>query len=165
MFSFDANTVAPASNNFEPIPAGVYPAVITDAKLGALKSGNGTGLSLTYSILEGPFANRKVFSNLNVQHNNPTAQQIGQEALSSICRATGAMKLDGNSLHLICNKPLKIKVKIRKDEQYGDKNEVSAVEAMQGAAAPAAAPRQAAPAAQPAAAGFGGGNPPWAAAR
>lgn len=149
--NFDATTVQP-SDSFAPIPAGTYIAQITDSAIKPTKSGSGTILNLTWTILDGQFANRKVFDRINVQNQNPEAERIGQRQLSSICHAAGVMKLqDSNQLH---GKPVKIVVKIRQSAEYGDSNEVKAYESV-GAGA-SFAPQVAA--AQPAAASA----PPWA---
>lgn len=146
--NFNAQAVAPAQNNFQPIPAGVYPAQVIESELRPLKSGNGEALALQFEILGDKFAGRRVFANLNIHHTNPEAQRIAQEQLSAICHAVGVMQLqDSSQLH---NKPLNIRVKIRKQEGYEDRNEVSGYEAIPNGAAPvAAAPNQYAGAAAP----------------
>lgn len=145
LLNFNAANVQPTSS-FDPIPAGDYIAQITDSSIKPTKSGTGMVLNLTWTILDGQYVNRKVFDRLNVQNQNPTAEKIGQEQLSAICHATGVLQLqDSTQLHA---RPCKIKVKVRKDEQYGDSNEVKGVSATaQGAsfAAPAAAHAAAAP--------------------
>jgi hypothetical protein len=156
-FSFNAADVAPDTSR-ELIPAGTYVARISESSYEAMKSGNGHAVKLTLDIIDGPFKNRKLWTQLNVKHINEVAQKIGQQQLSAICHAVGVMNMqDTQQLH---NKPLKVRVKIRKDDQYGDKNEVSGYEAIGQASAGSAMPS--APAAQaPAAAVFGGGSKPW----
>lgn len=130
-FSFNAASVAPDVSR-ELLPAGTYNARIIESDVKPLKSGNGDGLALTFEVLDGPHAKRRLWASLNVRHSNPTAQGIAQQQLSSICHAVGVMNLaETSQLH---NKPLKIRVKIRKDDAYGDKNEVSGYEAIGGAA-------------------------------
>lgn len=156
-FQFDASTVAPSSPS-TPVPAGTYNAQVIESDLKPMKSGNGTALALTLQIIDGPHVNRRIWANLNVQHTNPTAQKIGQEQLSGLCHAVGVIRMtDSTQLHM---KPLKVRVKIKKDEQYGDKNEIGGFEAIGGAVTlpaagfPPAANKPAAPAAA---------TPPWAA--
>lgn len=146
-FSFDSTAVEPSAPS-GPIPAGTYLAHVTESDLKSLKSGNGMGLSLTFVILDGEFVNRRIWTNLNVQHTNATAQQIGQQQLSALCRAVAVPRLqDTTQLH---SKPVKITVKIRKQDGYEDKNEITGYEpAVSNGAAPSfTAP--AAPAANPA---------------
>lgn len=136
MLNFNASNVAP-QESFTPIPAGIYIAQITDSDIKALKNGNGQSLAMTFDVLDGQYKGRKVFARLNVQHNNPQAEQIAQKQLSQLCHAIGVMQVaDSAQLH---NRPMKIKVKIRKDDtgQYNDQNEISAFESI-GNAAPMA---------------------------
>lgn len=133
---FDASAIEP-QQSYSPIPAGVYVARIVESEVKPLKSGNGTGLSLQFEILEGSCVGRMVFANLNIQHSSVDAERIGQSQLSQLCHAVNVIKVkDTQQLH---NIPVKIKVKIRKDEsgQYGDRNEVTQYEAVQGATLPA----------------------------
>lgn len=146
--SFNAQNVAP-QQSAAPIPAGVYLAHVIDSDVRPLKSGNGTGLSLTFEVLQGPYARRKVFASLNVKHSNPEAERIGQSQLSAVCHAAGVIQVaDTQQLHM---RPVMIRVKIRKDEsgQYEDRNEVNGYEAaQQGGGMPQAGMFPAAAAAQ-----------------
>ncbi len=145
--NFNAANVKPQESP-APIPAGVYLAQAVESDVRALKSGNGTALAVTFQVLQGPYAGRKVFANINVQHTSPEAERIGQSQLSALCHAVGVINLqDSVQLHM---RPVMIRVKIRKDDtgQYGDRNEVNGFEApTQGgtpgaAAAPAGFPAQ-----------------------
>jgi len=154
---FDASKVAPQERP-APIPAGVYNAQIVESEVKPLASGNGEAVVLTWTVLDGPCVNRKVFHRINYRHTNPQAEQIGQSQLSAVCHAAGVIQLqDTQQLHA---KPCRIRVKIRKDSsgQYDDQNEVSGVEPAGTAqpGVPVAPARPAAPAAAPAAA-----TPPW----
>jgi len=165
--NFNAANVEPDAG-FSLIPAGVYTAQATDSKVYPTKSGTGTILELTFKILEGQHAGRLVWARINIQNHNPVAEQIGQKQLSGLCHAVGVLQLqDSTQLH---NKPLRIRVKVTKDDQYGDKNEVNGYEALpQGMAAPIAAPRATVPPAPGnngyAAQRSGAATPPWAAGR
>jgi hypothetical protein len=119
-FNFDASQVTPDMGRPEPIPAGTYRAQILKTELKNTKSGSGIILYTEFSILGGEFDNRKVFANLNVINNNPIAQQIGQGLLSAICHAVGVMKVDDNTLPLLCNRPLSISVVIEEGSAKGD---------------------------------------------
>ena len=54
---FDANSVEPTSD-FEPIPAGKYPAVIAESEMKPNKAGTGHFLQLTFQVIDGPYKNR-----------------------------------------------------------------------------------------------------------
>jgi hypothetical protein len=163
-FQFDASAVEPqkALDN-SPIPAGTYTAHVIESAVKPLKSGNGNGMFLTFEILEGPSAKRRVWTTLNVQHSNPDTQSIAQKQLSALCHAVHVIRMtDTSQLH---NKPLKIRVTIKKDEQYGDRNEVKGYEPigsagvmpMPGATIPTPPAANTAPAAAP-----GAKTAPWA---
>lgn len=114
---FDANEVEPGGN-FEPIPTGKYPAVITDTEMKGNKSGTGSLLQLTCQITEGDYANRLVWDRLNLDHPNAIAVQIAHGKLSAICRAVDVMApKDSVELH---NLPLIINVGCKKREDTGD---------------------------------------------
>jgi hypothetical protein len=156
-YHFDASTVAP-QQSYNPVPAGVYLAHVTDSSINPLKSGKGTGMKLTLEILDGEFKGRKVFENLNVQHENAETQSIAQSALSALCHACGVVKLtDTAMLHF---KPLKIKVAVREAQgQYQASNNVKGYEAVQ--ASGGYAPTPSAPASTVTAANVGK-KPAWA---
>ena len=159
--NFDASQVNP-KDEYQPVPAGSYPVIITDSELRETKTGSGQYLRVTLEVQGGEYQGRKIFHNITLQNQNPTATGIGQRHLSQICHAVGVLQVkDSAELHY---KPLIAVVKIRKgDGQYGDSNEVARYEQAQGLPATAAPsfntqapPPQAAP--QAAAA-------PWAAGR
>lgn len=114
---FDANQVEPNSD-FEPIPAGRYPAVITDSEMRPNKAGTGSLLQLTFQIIEGEHQNRLLWARLNLDHPNATAVQIARADLSAICRAVGVLApTDSVELH---NLPLLINVKCKRREDTGE---------------------------------------------
>jgi len=108
--NFDANTVKPLSD-MEAIPAGKYVACITASEAKPTNAGDGSYLALEFTVLEGDYKDRKVFTNLNIGNKNPTAVEIAYRALSSICHAVGVIQVaDSAQLH---NRPLVINVKVR----------------------------------------------------
>ena len=150
--TFDATTVAP-QQAFEPIPAGWYAAMIDDSEMRPTKDGSGAYLLLRFVVMEGQYANRKVFARLNLHNRNETAVSIAQQQLSAICHAIGVFQVtDSQQLH---GKPMQIKVKyVAAEGNYEASNDVSGYKAYgettaQPAAMPAPAPS--APTAAPAA--------------
>lgn len=108
---FNANDVDPASD-FEPIPAGQYPAVIVESEVKPTRTGTGNYLQLTFEIIDGPHKGRLLWSRLNLDNPNATAVKIARAELSAICRAVGVMAPnDSVELHDL---PLVISVKCRK---------------------------------------------------
>lgn len=119
---FDANNVQPS--DFDVLPAGEYEVVIVKSEKKATKSGNGAMLSLELQVLNGPYQNRKLFDNLNLWNQSETAAKIAKASLSAICRAVGVMTPnDSTDLH---NKPLRVKVKVEKSDEYDDRNKIVA---------------------------------------
>jgi hypothetical protein len=118
---FDANIVEPVS--FDAIPAGKYLASIIESELVATKKGDGHYLKLAFSILEGQYKNRRLYTNLNLHNPNAQAVEIARGQLSAVCRAINVMTpKDSQELHGI---PLVIDVKCHKREDTGDiQNEI-----------------------------------------
>jgi hypothetical protein len=114
---FDANQVEP-TNDFEPIPAGKYLAVITDSEMKPNKAGTGHYLQLAFQIIDGPYKNRFLWARLNLDNPNATAVQIARAELSAICRAVGVLAPnDSVELHDL---PLVIHVKCKKRADTGE---------------------------------------------
>lgn len=160
-FSFDTSGVEKRNNTYELMPAGWYTAQVTNSEIVTLKSGNGQAIKLTFDVLSEGYRGRKVWTQLNVRHTSEKAESIAQQQLRELCDSIGLVRFnDTVELH---NKPVQIRVKIRKDEtgQYEDQNEVAGYKSAAGAAAiPASAPRSPVPpAAAPAASGAP--VPPW----
>lgn len=124
--NFDATQVAP-DMGFETIPAGWYNAMIDESEMKPTKDGSGAYLNCRFNIIDGQYANRKVFMRLNLRNANPTAQEIAYKQLSAIAHAVGVLHVqDSAQLHGI---PMKIKVKLHKDStgQYEDSNEITTI--------------------------------------
>ena len=121
--SFDANQVQPS--NFELLPSDWYDSVIVASILKTTKDGDGKYLEFEQRILSGEYQNRTLFDRLNLVNRNDQAVQIARGTLSAICRAVGVMTPhDSSELH---NRPLRIKVGIRKGEgEYNDQNVIKA---------------------------------------
>ena len=135
---FDANQVEPTTS-FEPIPAGKYLAAITESEMKPTKSGSGSYLQLTFTIVEGEHKNRVLWARLNLNNPNATAVKIARGELSAICRAVGVLQpKDSVELH---NIPLLVTVKVKKREDTGElTNEIKGYEPKSAAAG---APQQA----------------------
>ncbi|HHK74715.1 MAG TPA: DUF669 domain-containing protein [Rhizobiales bacterium] len=168
--TFDATTVDPLKP-YDVLPPGRYAVQIVDSEMRVTKDGMGQYLWLELDVLEGEYAGRKLFDRLNLINNNPTAVEIAQRTLSSICHAVGRMQVaDSQELHLV---PMVADVKIKPPQNgYGESNTLRYLAAEQqpatiaapaGPAAPAQATRQPAPAPAPTAPAPGNASttPPW----
>lgn len=158
--TFDASGVAPAVP-MEVLPAGKYLSHLIESEMLPTKSGDGQYLKLVFEVLEGPFARRKIFDQLNLANRNVQTVEIAQRQLSAICHAVGQIQVaDSEQLHF---KPLLVTLKVEPagPDRYGvhreARNKVGGyAPAQQGAATPP-------PAAQPAARTAAGSAPPSAA--
>jgi hypothetical protein len=117
LHGFDANQVEPTAA-LDPIPAGKYPAVITESQMKPTKNGAGSYLQLTFQIIEGDYRNRVLWARLNLDNPNGTAMKIAQAELSAVCRAVGVLvPRDSTELH---NLPLVIHVRCKKRPDTGE---------------------------------------------
>ena len=157
--TFDATQVEP-NDDFNPIPAGEYRAMIIDSEIKDAKTAGNRYLNLTWKVDGGEYDGRLVWQMLNLWNSNTKAQEIAQRELSSICHAAGKMNVaDSEDLHHI---PMLIKV-AKKTDDYGEKNEVKSVKAADGSS-PAKSNgggQQSAPAQQQSAPANSGGGLPW----
>lgn len=98
-------------DDFQPIPAGRYTAVIVKSDTMATKDGAGSYIKLEVDIVDGQYKGRKLFTNLNLVNKNEMAVKIAKTELANICRAVGVLHpKDSSELH---GKPVSIKVSIR----------------------------------------------------
>lgn len=127
---FDARTVTPDTGSGDALPAGWYNVMMDESEMKATaQKGDGSPagayLKCRYSVIDGQYAGRKIFANLNLRNANPVAQEIAYKQLSAICHAVNVLNMqDTQELH---GKPLKIKVKVRKaTDEYEASNDIGA---------------------------------------
>jgi hypothetical protein len=116
---FDAEQVDPAKD-FDALPVGRYPVMITESEKVDNSSGKGWHIKLVMQVLDGPFKGRNIWHRLNLDNPNTTAVQISRGQLSSICRAVKVLKpRDSSELH---NLPFVVRVSIREhdNKKYND---------------------------------------------
>ncbi len=114
---FDATTVEPV-NDFDPIPAGKYIAVITASQFKENKNKTGEYLELVFQIVEGEYKNRLLWARLCLSHPNQTTAKIARGHLAGICRAVGVLTpRDSAELH---NVLLAINVTVKKRNDNGE---------------------------------------------
>ena len=106
----------PTADEFDVVPEGMYSVAIVKSDWKDTSKG-GRMLNLQMSILDGPHANRKVFTGLNLDNSNPVAVKMAKAELSSICHATGVLEpSDSGELHSI---PFMVKVGLEKRADTG----------------------------------------------
>jgi hypothetical protein len=125
--AFDVATEE-GSPDFEPLPKGSYVACIVDAKVGALKSGKGQAILMTWEVEGGAYAKRLIWDRVIVSHESPKAMKFGRQKLKDISVACGVSGLI-TDLTVLLNKPCLVFVKIEQDEsgEYPPKNRVGRV--------------------------------------
>ena len=124
---------------FEPVPAGDYPMSITGSSMNDTKAKTGKYLKFEFTILSGDCKGRKLWNNLNVVNPNPTAVEIANKELATICRACNKLTItDTQELHGI---PFLGKVKIVPAKgDWPAKNEMVNYRALDGNLAPTSEP-------------------------
>ena len=115
------------ANDFEVIPAGDYPAIITEMEEKPTKDGTGMRLNLKVQIIDGKYQNRTLYDGLNTVNKSAVAQQIGRAQLKAICIALNNPSPKDSSELL--NKALMVTVKIGKDMDGNPRSEVKGYKA------------------------------------
>ena len=150
--NYDFNEVED-TDLFQP---GEYPMQITDAEV--VRKDNGAEmLKLVYTVLDGPYANRKVFGNYNIVHPSKQAQDIARRNIKSLCKSIGVMGNPADTEVLMFRPFLGQIGHTKASEQYPAQNEVKAWKPFQNPGpAPRPDPMQQQPHMQAAPAGQGG---------
>ncbi len=144
------------TNDFEPLPAGLYMVEIDNAEVKTTKAGTGRYLKLEMSIIGQDYMGRKIFANINLKNPNKQAEEIGLRDLAALGLAIGVTTIKDTTDLL--GKPLIVKLSVKPgDGNYGPNNEVRAYKSIKGTTAPTQ-PRQSQPATPAAPAG---NKPPW----
>lgn len=114
-----------AGQDFDALSPGWYEAQIVDSELKDNSKGTGSFLSLEFEVVSGDFQNRKFWMNVNYQHTNPKAQEIGQQELRRILEAVGLNRItDSSDLHF---KPMMCRLAVENDNNGNPRNVVKRV--------------------------------------
>ena len=109
--AFDSGQHEDMNTGFDPMPADTYIAQVIESEILTTAKKTGKYIKLKFEILKGEFKGRFVWTNLNIINPNPTAVEIAQKELATLCRAIGkAVIQDTQELHGI---PIKMKIKIK----------------------------------------------------
>ncbi len=154
---FDATAVAPRTE-FSVLPAASYRFQITACEKKTGKTSGVDYLSVELTVVDGQYANRKLWVNLNLWNPKADVKQRAEEEMSDLCHAVGILKPTGPQDFV--NRTLVGKVKVRTNKESKEQeNQVTKYEAdggpgsvTQAAAAPAATATPRWAAARPAAA-------------
>ena len=124
---FSANDYEP-HQGFEPLPNGEYVAMITEEEIKQTKAGTGQYLKFTWTVMDGQYTGRKLWSNHNIINPNETAQQIGRQEISAIAHAIG--RPAASTSEELVNVPCKITVRIKQEAGREPSNEIKKWEAI-----------------------------------
>jgi len=141
------------SVDFSPIPEGWYTSTIASADLRSTKAGTGEYIAVRFDVTGPTHQGRVVFTNLNIRNPNPKAEEIGRQQLGQIMQAIGASTVTDTDQLIGGN--VAIKVSIKRDEKWGDRNEVRGFKTIAGGQTPQPAAVEKPP--------TRGAAPPWAA--
>ena len=116
-----------------PIPAADYQSMIVKTEFKETKAKTGHYLSVHHKIIDGKFAGRLIFSNLNLDNPNTVAVEIAHKELNSICKAVNKQGVaDSDELLEL---PMTISVAIEPaSAQYPASNKITAYKPAVGAA-------------------------------
>ena len=79
-----------SENDFQPIPAGKYSVYIEEISINETRAGTGQYLRIKLRVADGqPYANRIIWTYINFQNTNPTAERIGQQKLNQLLLSCG----------------------------------------------------------------------------
>jgi hypothetical protein len=126
--------------DWTPLPVGDYQAHVKDSGMSATKDNpKHFFLKLDWEILAGDCAGKVLIQRLNLVNSNPTAVEIAQKHLKSICDAMAITGPIGDSV-VLHNKPIVISViQTKPSAQYGPGNDIKKYSAIGGAGAVAGA--------------------------
>jgi hypothetical protein len=108
----NANT----GGDYTPIPEGIYDLVLDKAELKRTKA-NDEMLSLVFAVNSGEYADRKIFTNLLMTHNNPDVVSIAKKQLDALI-ILAKVKFDGTT-DCLEGKTLKTKVSVKARKDTG----------------------------------------------
>ena len=134
--TFSVDALPQSTNNYEPLPAGWYTAIVNGAEIKNTKAGTGQYIAVRYDITGPTHQGRVVFGNLNIKNPNPKAEEIGRQQLGELMRAIGLTTVQDTDQ--LIGGQLSIKLEVRESEQYGASNDVKGYKS-NGAVAPKAA--------------------------
>jgi hypothetical protein len=140
ILSFTAADVPADDRVFETLPVGTYLVQVIESDMLATRAGTGSFLKLTLEVLDGPYANRKLWDQINLENPNDDAVRFARRQLADLLLLLGIAHMeDSEELHF---KPFYAQVGIRKDKsgQYPPQNTLRYRQPATAPGAPAGSP-------------------------
>ena len=125
---FQANQYQP-TDDFAPLPAGEYTTMMTEANVENTVKG-GAMVKITYTVIEGEYQGRKIWSQHNIVNHSPQAEEIGRREISRIAHAIGHSAL--TDTEQLLNQMVRVSIIIEQDLGYIPKNEIKRWESADG---------------------------------
>jgi hypothetical protein len=107
---------------WEPIAEGWYDAMIVSADVRDTKAGTGQYIAIRFDVTGPTNEGRVIFTNINISNPNPKAVEIGHQQLGRITEIANIAELTDTDQ--LIGMSMGIKVTVKSDEQYGDRNEI-----------------------------------------
>jgi len=130
--------------SFDPVPPGDYHVTIIDSVVVETKTPGKHMLKVVFSVVDGPFAERKIFDNF-VLGNEAAMSRMKSMAIASQHKSPDFIQ-DSEELHGL---KLIIKVKVSTDPGYPPQNKITRFKKLEGTQTPVAPPVFAPPPASP----------------
>ena len=121
--------------DYSALPAGSYRIRVKATDRVENKKKTGFYYKFVFEVMEGKFAKRLLFSNLNLEHINPDTVEMAEKELGTICKACGMVSIeDTDELHGL---ELMGKVTVKPaSSQYAEGNEIKNYSRIEGLAVP-----------------------------
>jgi len=127
LFDYDVDDFKNESNL---LPNGEYVMCVKSAEIKDTKDKTGQYINASFEVLDGKFKGRIVFSMFNILNKSEKAQNIGRAQDKALRTAVNVD--DPKALSDLYRRPFVGVVTTKKDDEYGDKNEVKVFKAMSG---------------------------------
>ena len=105
------------AQDFELVPVGDYPAIITLAEIVQTKN-DGQQAKLSWQIVEGPHQGRLVWTTHTIINPNEKAEKVGRSQLQNFASSVGVDRFD--DLDDLLNKPMLAHVEVKKGNPKHD---------------------------------------------
>ena len=107
--------------DYSPVPPNKYVVAIVKSEYKTTKAKNGHYLQMDMKIQEGEYKGRTLFERLNLDNPNPTAVEIANKTLNTICDACGKFGVeDSDELHGIPMVATVVKTEATKTQPAGN---------------------------------------------
>lgn len=114
------------------LPAGEYVAAMVKSDQSDPNAKGNSYINCEFEVTDGEHKGRRFWSRLNLWNDNAQAVEIAQRELNSICHAVGRLRVnDTEELHGI---PMRVKLGVKNDPQYGEQNTIKGYSPLNGGA-------------------------------